>query len=137
MSHQPADRICQASDSTVSESEDRTAAPPPMLSDGTQIKTRTVIWAGGLKAATLSANLGIEPGRGGRIDVQPDLTVKGFEGVYALGDFANVAGEDGKTLPQLASVAEQCGRWCAKNIALDAAGRSRKTFHYVDKGIMA
>jgi len=108
-----------------------------MLSDGTQIKTRTVIWAGGLKAATLSASLGIEPGRGGRIDVQPDLTVKGFEGVYALGDFANVAGEDGKTLPQLASVAEQCGRWCAKNIALDAAGRSRKPFHYVDKGIMA
>jgi NADH dehydrogenase len=63
--------------------------------------------------------------------------VKGFEAVYALGDFANIAGADGKALPQLASVAEQCGKWCAKNIALEAAGRPRKPFRYVDKGIMA
>jgi NADH:ubiquinone reductase (H+-translocating) len=76
-----------------------------LLSDGTRIKTRTVIWAGGLKAATLSAKLGVQPGNGGRIDVQPDLTVKGFEGVYALGDFANIVGGDGKPLPQLGSVA--------------------------------
>jgi len=108
-----------------------------LLSDGTRIKTRTVIWAGGLKAATLSTNLNVQLGPGGRIDVQPDLTVKGFEGVYALGDFANIAGVDGKPLPQLASVAEQCGKWCARNIALDAAGQSRKPFRYFDKGIMA
>jgi NADH:ubiquinone reductase (H+-translocating) len=108
-----------------------------LLSDGTRIKTRTVIWAGGLKAATLSANLGVQLGHGGRIDVQPDLTVKGFAGVYALGDFANIAGEDGQPLPQLASVAEQCGKWCARNIALDVAGQSRKPFRYLDKGIMA
>jgi NADH dehydrogenase len=108
-----------------------------LLSDGTRIKTRTVIWGGGLKAATLSGNLGLHPGRGSRIDVQPDLTVKGFDGVYALGDFANIAGEDGKVLPQLASVAEQCGRWCAKNIALDFAGQPRMPFRYRDKGIMA
>jgi NADH dehydrogenase len=54
-----------------------------VLSDGTRIKTRTVIWAGGLKAALLSANLGVQPGRGGRIDVQPELTVKGFANVCA------------------------------------------------------
>ncbi len=108
-----------------------------LLSDGTKIKARTVIWAGGLKAATLSAKLGVQLGQGGRIDVQPDLTVKGFEGVYALGDFANIAGEDGKPLPQLASVAEQSGKWCARNIVLNAAGQPRKPFRYLDKGIMA
>ena len=108
-----------------------------LLSDGTKIKTRTVIWAGGLKAATLSAKLGVQAGQGGRIDVQPDLTVKGFEGVYALGDFANIAGKDGKPLPQLASVAEQSGKWCARNIVLNAAGQPRKPFRYLDKGIMA
>jgi NADH dehydrogenase len=108
-----------------------------LLSDGTTIKTRTVIWAGGLKAAQLSGNLGVQTGRGGRIDVRTDLTVKGFEGVYALGDFANITGADGKTLAQLASVAEQSGRWCAMNIVLDAAGQPRKPFRYVDKGIMA
>jgi NADH:ubiquinone reductase (H+-translocating) len=108
-----------------------------LLSDGTRIQTRTVIWAGGLKASALSSNLGVQPGRGSRIDVQPDLTVKGFEGVYALGDFANIAGKDGKPLPQLASVAEQCGKWCARNIESDNAGQPRKSFDYFDKGIMA
>jgi NADH:ubiquinone reductase (H+-translocating) len=108
-----------------------------LLSDGTKILTRTVIWAGGLKASSLSGNLGVAPGHGGRIDVQPDFGVKGFPGVYALGDFANIVGTDGKPLPQLASVAEQSGKWCAKNIAAAIAGEPAKPFHYLDKGIMA
>jgi NADH:ubiquinone reductase (H+-translocating) len=108
-----------------------------LLSDGTRIPTRTVIWAGGLKASSLSSNLGVPPGHGGRIDVQPDLGVKGFPGVYALGDFANIAGRDGKPLPQLASVAEQSGKRCAKNIAAAIAGEPEEPFHYFDKGIMA
>jgi NADH dehydrogenase len=37
----------------------------------------------------------------------------------------------------LASVAEQSGKWCAKNILLDIAGKPGAPFHYVDKGIMA
>ena len=108
-----------------------------LLSDGTQILTRTVIWAGGLKASSLSGNAGIAPGHGGRIDVQPDFSVKDFPGVYALGDFANITGADGKPLPQLASVAEQSGKWCAKNIAAVIAGEPEEPFRYFDKGIMA
>jgi NADH dehydrogenase len=108
-----------------------------LLSDGTKILTRTVIWAGGLKASSLSGNVGIAPGHGGRIDVQPDLSMKDFPGVYALGDFANIAGADGKPLPQLASVAEQSGKWCAKNIAAAIAGKPEEPFRYLDKGIMA
>ena len=107
------------------------------LSDGTRIPTHTVIWAGGLKAASLSNNLGIKTGAGGRIDVRPDLTVAGLPRVYALGDFANIEGKDGKALPQLGSVAEQSGKWCAKNLLLDLAGKSTEPFHYFDKGIMA
>lgn len=107
------------------------------LSDGTRIPTHTVIWAGGLKASSLSTNLGIQTGHGGRIDVQGDLTVPGLTGVYALGDFANIVDEDGQRLPQLGSVAEQSGKWCARNILLDMAGKPRAPFHYLDKGIMA
>ena len=107
------------------------------LSDGTRIPTHTVIWAGGLKASSLSGNLGIPNGHGGRIDVQADLTVPGFTGVYALGDFANIAVEDGRPLPQLGSVAEQTGKWCARNILLDISGKPRVSFRYLDKGIMA
>ena len=108
-----------------------------VLSDGSRIDTHTVIWAGGLKASALSDNVGVQAGHGGRINVQPDLTVPGFAGVYALGDFANIADANGTPLPQLASVAEQCGKWCAKNIESDIAGEPRKPFHYFDKGIMA
>jgi NADH dehydrogenase len=107
------------------------------LSDGTRIPTHTIVWAGGLKASSLSENLGIKTGHGGRMEVQADLTVPGFAGVYALGDFANIADEDGRPLPQLASVAEQSGKWCAKNILLDISEKPRVAFRYLDKGIMA
>jgi NADH dehydrogenase len=108
-----------------------------VLADETRIPTHTVIWAGGLKASLLSNNIGAHPGKGGHINVQSDLTVQGFPRVYALGDFANISGEDGKPLPQLASVAEQSGKWCAKNIAADITGQPGKSFNYFDKGIMA
>jgi NADH dehydrogenase len=108
-----------------------------ILSDGSRIDSHVVIWAGGLKASSLSDQLGIQTGNGGRVDVEPDLAVRGFPGVYALGDFANIAGDDGQPLPQLASVAEQSGKWCAKNILADIAGEPRKPFAYFDKGIMA
>ena len=72
-----------------------------LLSDGTSIQTRTVVWAGGLMASPLAANAGLPRGHGGRIEVRPDLTVDGFSGVYVLGDFANIPGSDSQPLPQL------------------------------------
>jgi NADH dehydrogenase len=108
-----------------------------LLSDGSRLQSELIVWAGGLKASGLSGSLGIRPGHGGRINVQPDLTVAGYPGVYAVGDFANVNGEDGKSLPQLASVAQQAGRQCADNIAAHVSGKEQKPFAYLDKGIMA
>jgi NADH:ubiquinone reductase (H+-translocating) len=108
-----------------------------LLSDGTSIKTRTTVWAGGLMAAPLAANAGLPQGHGGRIGVRPDLTVEGFPGVYVLGDFANILCADGSTLPQLGSVAQQSGQWTAKNILAEIAGQTRTAFKYHDKGIMA
>jgi NADH dehydrogenase len=108
-----------------------------LLSDGTSIQTRTAVWAGGLMASPLAANAGLPRGHGGRIEVRPDLTVEGFPGVYALGDFANISGKDSLTLPQLGSVAQQSGAWTAKNILAEIAGETRTPFHYHDKGIMA
>jgi NADH:ubiquinone reductase (H+-translocating) len=107
------------------------------LSDGTLIPTQVAIWAGGLMASPLAANVGLPRGRGERIEVLPDLTVGGFPRIYALGDFANIPAADGGALPQLGSVAVQCGFWTAKNILADIAGKDRTPFHYQDKGIMA
>jgi NADH dehydrogenase len=69
--------------------------------------------------------------------VQPDLTVAGYPGVYAVGDVANIPGDDGETLPQLGSVAQQSGRWAAENIRREMRGEQRQPFRYKDKGIMA
>jgi NADH dehydrogenase len=107
------------------------------LQDGTRINTRCVVWGGGIKAPALAAAAGLLQGRGGRIDVQPDLTVDRFPGVYAIGDVANIPGPDGNAFPQLGSVALQSGTWAAKNLVADFAGEQRKPFHYKDKGIMA
>ena len=108
-----------------------------VLSGGETIATRCVIWGGGLKAAELASRAGLATGRGGRIDVMPDLTVADHPGVYVVGDIANAAAPDGSDFPQLGSVALQEGRWAAKNILADIDGKQRTGFHYHDKGIMA
>jgi NADH:ubiquinone reductase (H+-translocating) len=107
------------------------------LADGSTIRTRCVVWGGGIKAPPIAAAGDLPRGRGGRIDVRPDLLVEGADGVYVVGDIANIPSPDGQTHPQLGSVALQSGVWAAENILADAAGEPRKSFHYHDKGIMA
>ena len=107
------------------------------LADGSTMRTRCVVWGGGIKATAVAGRGDLPRGRGGRIDVQPDLTVEGADGMYVVGDIANIPSPDGHTHPQLGSVALQSGVWAAENILADAAGKPRKSFHYHDKGIMA
>jgi NADH:ubiquinone reductase (H+-translocating) len=107
------------------------------FSDGAVVPTRCVIWAGGIMAAPVAANCGLAQGRGGRVDVNPDLTLPGSDGVYAVGDIANIPGSDKQPLPQLGSVALQSGTAAAKNILAEFEGSPREDFAYKDKGIMA
>ena len=107
------------------------------LSDGTELPTRTVVWGGGESASPVAAATGAKPGRGGRIDVAPDLSVPGFDGVFAVGDVANIPGPGDRALPQLGSVAQQSGKWAGKNILALIDGKKTTPFHYHDKGIMA
>jgi len=107
--------------------------------DNTTIPARTVVWGGGESASAVAQTAGPVLGRGGRVDVRPDLTVEGYPGVYAVGDVANIpSGQEGApTLPQLGSVAQQSGRWAAENILRELGHQSTKPFRYKDKGIMA
>jgi NADH:ubiquinone reductase (H+-translocating) len=107
------------------------------LADGATIRTHCVVWGGGIMAPPVAAAAGLPQGRGGRIDVQADLTVAGAPGVYAIGDVANISAPDGTAHPQLGSVALQSGVAAADNLLADFAGKPRKPFHYHDKGIMA
>jgi NADH dehydrogenase len=107
------------------------------LSDGSTILTRCVVWGGGLKAAPVTEAAGLPQGKGGRIDVQPDLTVDGFPGVLAIGDVANIPDGKGGLHPQLGSVALQSGHHAADTITALLEGRPTKPFSYLDKGTMA
>jgi NADH dehydrogenase len=108
------------------------------LSDGTILPTQLVVWGGGESAAPLAARAGVPQGHGGRLDVNADLTVDGYDNFYAVGDVANVPHPaDGLTLPQLGSVAAQTGDWAARNIMAGLEHGRREPFAYRDKGIMA
>jgi NADH dehydrogenase len=108
-----------------------------LLSDGAQIPAKTVIWAAGLKANDIPTKATLPRLPNGRLDVQPDLTLRGFEDVYALGDLANAIGPNGKPLPQLAAVAQQAGKRCAQNILGSIRGEPPTPFVYADRGILA
>jgi NADH dehydrogenase len=116
---------------------DKVTADRVVLSDGREILTRTVVWAGGIKIPGVIASSGLPTAPSGRIQVGPDLEVTGVPGVYALGDVANTLDGEGKPFPQLGSVALQAGRCAADNIIADVAGKHREAFRYRDKGIMA
>src|SRR4051812_22387631 len=107
------------------------------LGDGATIRTRCVVWGGGIKAPSVAAESGLPLGRGGRVDVRADLTVDGCPGVHVIGDMANIPGPDGNTHPQLGSVALQSGTAAAENVLAEFAGKPAQPFHYKDKGIMA
>lgn len=107
------------------------------LADGSILAAQMVIWAGGLKAGAVVALSGLPQGRGGRIDVNSDLTAPQTTGVYVLGDAANMIDAHGAKLPQLGSCAQQAGKWAARNIYAHLTGGSRVPFAYVDKGYMA
>ena len=83
------------------------------LSDGATIQTRCVVWGGGLMAAPVAGAAGCRRAAAAGSMSSPDFTVAGFPGVLVIGDIANIPAEDGKTHPQLGSVALQsgsCGR---------------------------
>ena len=105
-----------------------------------RIDTRTVIWAAGVRAAPFTDSLaratGASTDRGGRIEVNPDLTVPGHPEISVIGDVAHVAGRGGKPLPGLATVAIQQAHHVTKAIHAGKPGADTP-FRYLDKGALA
>src|SRR5947209_3016364 len=106
-----------------------------------QIDTATVIWGAGVRASPLGKMLadaaGIQVDRGGRVVVQPDLTIPGHPNIFVVGDMA-AATSNGKPVPGVAQGAIQEGKFAAEAILKRLAGRTDVgTFSYWDKGNMA
>jgi len=111
--------------------------------DSETIPARTVIWAAGVNASPLARQLGeltgAEVDRAGRLTVEPDLTLPGHPEVLALGDMVRVRRENGEveTLPGVAPVAMQQGRYAAKLVRARLNNKTIGPFHYRDKGNLA
>jgi NADH dehydrogenase len=107
------------------------------LGSGAEIRSRSVIWTAGIKAMPFAELLRIAPGRGGRLALEPDLSLPGHPEVFAIGDLAGALDKEGKPLAQVAQVAIQGGHHAAKQIKNRIAGRPTQPFRYFDPGVMA
>jgi len=101
------------------------------------LQAKTVIWTAGVAASAAGKWLGAELDRAGRVKVQANLTIAGYENVFVVGDTASLM-QDGKPLPGVAPVAMQEGIYAASVIAERVAGKARThPFHYASKGNLA
>lgn len=108
------------------------------LKDGQQLKANTIVWAAGVKAATLADTLATEHGKGGRVKVEPTLNIPGHPEAFVIGDMAYLEGyKEGQPYPMVAQVAIQQGKTAARNILAAIHGRPMRPFRYFDEGQMA
>ena len=105
------------------------------------IPARTVLWTAGVKASPLGAALAEATGapldRGGRVQVEPDLSVPGHPEIFVIGDLAHFAHQGDGPLPGVAQVAIQQGQYVGELIRRRQRGKSMPAFHYRDKGNIA
>ncbi len=106
------------------------------LKDGTTISSEITIWAAGVKGSDAMGQLNL-PTVANRVAVDPTMQVKNYPNVWALGDIAAAIGKDGNTLPMVAPVAIQQGKFIAKQIMRISKNQKLENFKYLDKGSMA
>ena len=108
-----------------------------VLLDGSDpIPTFTLFWSTGVEGQPLGFEPGVARVHGGRLAVEPDLSLPGHPEVFAVGDLAYVE-QQGVALPQMAPVAIQEGAHAARAVRARLQGRAVKPFHFRDKGMMA
>ncbi|BCL36322.1 NAD(P)/FAD-dependent oxidoreductase [Nostoc sp. MS1] len=109
--------------------------------DVTEIGSKTVLWAAGVKASAmgkvLAEKTGVECDRAGRVIVEADLSIKGHNNIFVVGDLANFSHQNGKPLPGVAPVAKQEGEYVAKLVQKRLQGQTLPAFKYNDYGSLA
>jgi NADH dehydrogenase len=101
-----------------------------------RIESVVTLWAAGVAASPLGRMLGAPTDKRGAVLVDQQLNPEGLPEVFVCGDLAHVE-QDGHLVPGVAQPAMQMGRFAAKAIEADLAGKPRGNFRYFDKGDMA
>ena len=108
--------------------------PNQVRTDKRTLGIGMVVWTAGTQATPVASWLGVEPGKGGLVQVGADLRVAGCGPVSVVGDAALV---DGHRFPGLAPVAKQQGRYAGRAVLARMRGRPvHRPFRYVDYGVM-
>ncbi len=108
--------------------------PGYVIAGDQRIEANIIVWAAGVEASPVTRTLaGIPLDRGGRIQVQPDLSLPGHPEVFAAGDLAALTDVNGVRVPGVCPAAIQMGQHIAKVIQT----QDRKPYAYWDKGSMA
>jgi NADH dehydrogenase len=105
------------------------------IKGGKVIRTRTLIWTGGIQTKSFVKELGITLGKRNRIVVNDYLQTVEYPYVYAIGDNMEFK-EDGEVLPPLVETALQSGHCAAENIAADILGKEKKKLKAKLHGVM-
>jgi NADH dehydrogenase len=111
------------------------------LETGEIIRAGNILWAAGVSATPLTAKLGVELDKTGRVKVNPDLSLPQHPEVFAIGDMAMVLEKNGQPVPGVSPAAMQMGRHVARIIEKEIDSGTmlspRPAFKYWDKGTMA
>jgi NADH:ubiquinone reductase (H+-translocating) len=105
-----------------------------LLADGSEHRSDITVWAAGVAGPDAGWTAGLPRGKGGRIEVSPDLRVTGQERVFAAGD---ISINPADPIPQLAQPALQQGKHAGEQVARLMRGLPTQPFRYHDKGTMA
>ena len=108
-----------------------------VVTDKESIQTDNVIWAAGNEASPIIKKLNTKTDSEGRAIVDPDCSIKEDGNVFVIGDAANYKDKNNNSLPGIAPVAIQQGKYLAKIIKNKILKQDRKPFRYYDKGMMA
>ncbi|CAI8938713.1 NAD(P)/FAD-dependent oxidoreductase [Brevibacillus sp. BC25] len=87
-----------------------------LLATGEEIKSKTVIWAAGVRGNSIVEKAGFEVMRG-RVKVDEYLRAPGHENVFVVGDCALIFNEEGRPYPPTAQIAVQEGETLGENLA--------------------
>jgi NADH dehydrogenase len=108
------------------------------LSDGSQLPTRTLVWAAGNHPSRVVAGLPFPHDASGAVVADASLLVAGCGNVWAVGDCAEIPdGSSGRPCPPTAQHAVRQAKALADNLVRVLEGRRPKPFRFSTVGFLA
>ncbi|MFK7889907.1 MAG: NAD(P)/FAD-dependent oxidoreductase [Granulosicoccus sp.] len=105
-----------------------------LTGEGDRVAADISVWAAGIRAPGFLEASGLPCDNLGRVKVNADLSVEGFDNIFAAGDCCCCLLPDGSTVPPRAQSAHQMASVVAHNIMAAYRNKPTKEFVYKDFG---